>query len=65
MNERLVSAHPEFGEGYLQLGNALQTVGRDEEAGVVYRRLVTVTEDDELRQEVANRLSRLEAAGIR
>ena len=65
VNEQLVSAHPEFGEGYLQLGNALQTVGRSEEAGGVYRRLVTATDDDAHRQEVARRLSRLDAAGIK
>jgi tetratricopeptide (TPR) repeat protein len=65
VNKRLVAAHPDYGEGYLQLGNALETAGRGSDASSVYRRLLAITDDERLRQVGSTRLSRLEAAGIR
>lgn len=65
VNERLVAAHPDYGEGYLQLGNALETAGRGSDAIDVYRGLLAITDDERLRQVGSTLFSKLEAEGSR
>jgi tetratricopeptide (TPR) repeat protein len=59
VNQRLVELHPDFGEGRLQLANALESGGRPEEARSVYAELAGGG-DPALRREAGRRLEHLE-----
>jgi len=59
-NQRLVKVHPGFGEGHLQLANALESAGRPAEALPVYWELIRLNADPALRGVAAQRLQQLE-----
>ncbi|MCC7262722.1 MAG: tetratricopeptide repeat protein [Candidatus Latescibacteria bacterium] len=59
-NQALVQAHPGFGEGRLQLANALESAGRPAEAAPVYQELASGAADPALREVARQRLQHLE-----
>ncbi len=59
-NRALLLTFPEFGDGHLQLANALETAGRLEEAQQVYQTLLVSTANEELRRLGQERLRRLQ-----
>lgn len=59
-NQRLVELHPGFGEGHLQLANALESAGRAREAAPVYQELARTAADPALREVARQRLQLLE-----
>lgn len=59
-NRELVARHPGFAEGYLQLGNAYETLGDPARAGQVYRKQLQHVPDGALADEARRRLRRLE-----
>ena len=60
VNQQLAALHPDFGEGRLQLANALESGGRPAEAVPVYRDLAAQGGDPSLRAEAKKRLQILE-----
>lgn len=58
-NERLLSDHPDFDEGWLQLANAYETAGDPERALIAYSRLVQRASDPALRSLAKERRARL------
>ena len=62
-NERLLSDHPDFAEGWLQLANAYETAGDPDRALTAYNRLVEGTRDPALRNLAKERRARLLGEG--
>ena len=60
-NRQLVTRHPDFEEGYLQLGNVYETLGEPGLAAAVYRRQLLRVPGGQHALEAAARLERLEA----
>ena len=58
-NERLLSEHPDFDEGWLQLANAYETAGDPDRALIAYNRLVQGASDPALRSLAKERRARL------
>ena len=58
-NERLLSDHPDFDEGWLQLANAYETAGYPDRALIAYSRLVQRASDPALRSLAKERRARL------
>ena len=55
----LIQAHPEDGEGYVQLANVMETTARLEEAAEVYTELIRRQPDGELTEVARQRLRKL------
>ena len=62
-NERLLSEHPDFDEGWLQLANAYETAGDPDRALTAYNRLVERANDPALRSLAKERRARLLGEG--
>ncbi|MGB0605623.1 MAG: tetratricopeptide repeat protein, partial [Candidatus Latescibacterota bacterium] len=62
-NERLLSDHPDFDEGWLQLANAYETAGDPDRALTAYNRLVERANDPALRSLAKERRARLLGEG--
>tara|TARA_Y100001978_G_scaffold146556_1_gene131525 strand:- start:9935 stop:11929 length:1995 start_codon:yes stop_codon:yes gene_type:complete len=58
-NERLLSDHPDFDEGWLQLANAYETAGDSDRALTAYNQLVERASDPALRSLAKERRARL------
>ena len=59
VNRLLVESHPDFIEGYIQLGNVLETLGELEAAEPVYERALRRVRERDLRELLDQRLSSL------
>ncbi len=59
-NERLLRERPDFDEGWLQLANAYETVGRPDLARGAYRQLIDRAQSKPMRTLAQQRLQRLE-----
>lgn len=62
VNRQLLREHPDFAEGYLQLGNLFETTGRPDEAAAAYRDLLQRQAAGPLAAEARRRLTLLEGA---
>ena len=57
VNRYLVESHPDFIEGYIQLGNLYETLGELEGAAAVYEEAYRRVRDRDLRELLGQRLS--------
>ena len=62
-NQRLVADFSTFEIGFLQLGNVLESAGRKKEAVLAYRRLLSLSQDPDMRRRTKARLQQLSEPG--